>query len=245
MITENLIKKIECGKAEYKTYCTGGSGAAFLEVPKNHHIVITDFIYNHFIDTSLANLRTVDDLRTIFSRALHNVTFKSGQTRFIYAFRTNCRVYSFTDNLLAVTWAVMPMNDAETVNCYQLHQSDVNIAIFGNRAADGWGIINDFNDFKSNSEAAPAGYGNNVSGGFTTIQSIDFENGFGGAAQYLPLATKSVVAPNSSYRNEFRGNVNVGTKLNTINQTFLQQTGYTFPIINIGYVLIKEPYNGQ
>lgn len=238
MLTENLIKKIEDGSAELKTYCIGGSGVGFIQVPKNHHVVITGFTYSHFIDTDLRVLNDNALFDILAANTLHNLQFQSGDQRFIYGFRTNFQYQKIVSSIpLDNNYMFQILNDAEHIDTYQRHQSDINISIFKFHPVLKWVLIVDVNSPLSNSENLPSGYGNATTGGQPQVQGIEF---VAGGAQYIPLADVSLVPPGATYRKEFRDDVDVDTKLFPVNQSFTSSAIYTFPLVNIDYVMIKN-----
>lgn len=238
MLTENLIKKIEDGSAELRTYVVGGSGVGFIQVPKNHHVVITGFSYSHFIDTKLRVLNDNALIEELAANALHTLQFQSGDQRFLYGFRTNFQYQKIVSSIpLDNNYMFQVMNDAERIDTYQRHQTDINISIFKFHDVSKWTLTIDVNSSQSNSENLPSGYGNPISGGQPQVQGIVFAPG---TAQYIPLADVSLVPPGAAYRKEFRDNVDATTKLEDLNQVIAGSKIYTFPLVNIDYVMIKN-----
>ena len=238
MLTENLIARIENGSAELKSYCIGGAGVGFIQVPKNHYVVITGFSFSHFIDTDLRVLNDNALFDELAANALHSLQFQSGKTRFIYSFRTNFQYQKIISSIpLDNNYMFQVLNDAEHIDTYQKHQSDINISIFKFHDVAKWVLTNDLNSNQSNSENLPSGYGNPTSGGQPSVQAIEFTPG---GAQYIPLADVSLVPPNANYRKEFRDNVDATTRTLPVNQVIPASKIYTFPVINIDYVIIKN-----
>lgn len=243
MLTDNLIKLIHEGKAEFKNYALGGSGVGFLQVPKNHYIVITNFVYNHFIDTALSHINTIDDAISLSNNALHTVIFKSGQnSRYMWNFRTNIFMFPFIENTIPATAGVnffSPSNDAENIDCYQVHTENLSISILKFNPLAGWAINMGLNSDKSNSDKSPTGYGNVTQGGFNAVQEIIFS---AGGAQYVPLSDASTVAPTPTYKNQMRDDVSATTALNKPSRDLPISGIYSFPVVNISYVLVKIPF---
>ena len=243
MLTDNLIKLIHEGKAEYKTYTLGVSGTGFIQVPKNHYIVITDFIYNHFVDTDAENINTMALANGLSYNALHTVVFSSSpKSQYMWDFRTNIQIFPFFDietqaqdfNFFSV------LNDAENINCYQVHNDNINISIFRFNTLKEWSITMGLNSDKSNSSVLPMGYGNPTQGGIDTVQEVRLSPG---GAQYLPLSDIGSIAPDSAlYKNQFRDDISETTALNPPAQSLEVSGIYTFPVINISYVLVKIPF---
>ena len=234
MLTEDLIKKIEHGQAELHTYLVGGSGIGFIQVPRNHYIVITGFSFSHFIDTDLKQITSQADMETILQAALHTVQFVSKNKRYIYNFRTNINFtpISGTGHLFFT-----PINDAEHLDTYQKHEENINISIFKFNDIAGWQTTSSANSNESNSEAKPAGYGNALQGGESAAQEIIFVPG---GAQYVPVAELSNIALGPDFRKEFRDNVDKNTRLFPPNVDIDVSKIYTFPVINIDYVIVKQ-----
>jgi len=231
MIPANLIALIEAGQAEFKTHTTGGGGLSFIKVPENKHVVITGFSYSHFADDTQKSAVFID----LVNRCIHNVQFFSGRTRFLYTFRTN---FSIQTTLPGTTGARdnygVPLNGAEYVECYQVHAKDIAISVFGFEDLINWSIAGNLPGVLSNNESLPASYGNTVSGGEPVTNTIQFSP----HAVFQPQSTNSPTPPPAGYRDQFRDDVNATTKLNTLNG----YNPYSFPILNISYVLINSPF---
>ena len=135
-IPQSIIDKIDKGIATYNTVALGGSGAYSIPVPENKYIIIFGFTFNHFTQKSEPHAEEV----TKFESIIHHLQFQSKTQRFLYNFRTLLH----TDTITEVGTTYLPLNGAETLSCYQIHQSDVNISIWNMLPPSYWAFIYNF-----------------------------------------------------------------------------------------------------
>jgi len=226
MITDNLIRLIESGQAQYKVHTIGIGGSSAILVPKNNYIVIIDFSFSHFIDRPLI---APEDLAQLMDNSVHFVEFRSKGNAFSYCMRTNF--------LPVLNKYVMPVNNAEQYNTYQLHKTDCHIDIWRMEPRNSWtytyGILPD----KTNEDSKPTGYGTIAVSNANTL--LDFR--FAGFIVYYPFGALQSQNGDTFY-NTFRCPITSFNALIPIDSAFTG-VNYTYPIVNIGYVLVNHPFD--
>jgi hypothetical protein len=249
MITQNLIDLIHSGKAKYQTWTAGYTGSFRIPVPKNNYIVITDFTFFNFMDQEPdpepgpepRPKTAFDPLKS----CIHNVLFKSYGNEFLYVHRSNF-IGITTD--LSLTQLYVPLQNTDKYDTYQVHKSDVRI--------DCWRIpptsenkyaFNLLND-KTTETDGPQGYGTvSTPNANSVIKAVALEDAYDSSDVYTPYGENqgSAFTP-FGYSEKLRSHINGHTALQPPYQD-LENLGndgmFTFPLFNIGYVLVNEAFD--
>lgn len=234
MISSNLSTLIHEGKAKYNTFCIGTTGSSRLPVPDNCYVVITDFHYSHFVDRDA--LDETFDIQKALKNVVHHLRFKSQSESYIYNIRSafNMQSYEGIDFL-------MPVGAPEIRHdTYQVHTTDVHIDIWRLQDLANWILSIGKLANKTAEPAGPQGYGTvNSAPNQNVVKQTDISGS--GIAEYVPYGEKQDVTLNPGWREQFFSDIN--------NQTLLYPPAiddadgnYTYPLITIGYVLVKQPF---
>jgi len=130
---------------------------------------------------------------------------------------------------------------------YYVHTEDCQINILNVPPVDEWSTQYSNLPAKSQEFPAPSGYGQGAVG-FPAVREVIFDSA-GNTQQYLPLTQKRDDLPliPGQYREQFKVDVNNLNKLNDPTQAGKPDTfawnDRPYPILNIGYVLVKMNYN--
>lgn len=223
MITPKLEELIHCGKAAYKTFVLGLSGNNVIPVTKGKYIVITDILYYPFTD--MPEALDQSNYFDILKKSNKQIEFTSSKSKNHYVIRDS-----------------LPNAALNTkIDTYLVHISDVtvNICVIPSLTDAAMTLVYGVAPITEDNKAAPVGYGGLadvlVSANLVTPNE-----------QYQPANnTNSGVAVGADYREQLKVNITNATKLinlnNPIYDGFLKDR--TFPIINIGYVLVNEMPN--
>jgi len=227
VIPQNLIDKISKGRAEFKTFPCGVGGNIILQCPKKSYIVILGFSYSHFVDLKSTNPNE------LIANCIHNVQFKSvNKNRYNYTFRTN---------LIAFGTGFQITNPVEYRNAYQTHDSDVHIDIWRMNSANNWvNIVNAVSNARTNNENTPLSYGTPAD--VNAVPSVRQMVLDPPSAEYHPQGDLAGIPTNNGYRSQFINDININTGLNPPNPA-LPLVNWTFPILNVDYVLVNEQTN--
>lgn len=237
MITQNLIELIHSGKGKYSNWCTGITGSQRIPVPRNNYIVITDFTFFNFMDRNV--LGDLHDFKEPFRRCIHNLKFKSYGQEFVYIHRSNFLIIA--NETSQQTQIFMPLSNYDKYDTYQVHKTDCHIDIFS------------LNDSKSNTsnftrlqdttteQPGPQGYGTFPGGTPATNVVVETILGGPGGPQFLPYGDLANIAQLPGWRENLRADIDATTGIQppALNEI---ETAFTFPLLNIGYVLINEPF---
>jgi len=236
MLTENLIRLIESGQAQFKNATIGGTGAGRIPVPKNNYIVITDFHWHHFSDRNL--LSEQGKREQTLRNSMHALSFRSYGLDYYYAIRSSLVSNAFTDG----QFVQIPIQTDSTYNCYQVHKTDCHITIW--KIESEWlGSYTKLND-TTTEERSPVGYGTTgFPPSFNVQTQIDF--GAGGLdGSYVPFGEQQYpdgLLP-ANWRNQFRPDVTTNTILPPTDSTY-PDVNFTYPLMNVSYVLINHPFD--
>lgn len=217
MITPLLEKLILEGKAEYQNYNTGLSQLSVIQVPKNCHVVITSIHFyapNITVNVDTGNL------------AFYALVFQSENARYDFVFRKN-----ITEAIIegvGITGDWLNIGNGEKLECYQVHSSDIKIRCIG--SPDSPWVSQDYSAAAqiSKEPGAPQGFlGLNilksaevVTGSFIEPQTLEY-NGIAILGGYAKQLTPGIVVAEN---------------------VFPAPTGdLDYPLMNVGYVLIKYP----
>ena len=229
-IPQSIIEKIDKGDATYNCCALGGSGAYSIPVPENKYIIIFGFTFNHFIQKRNGLLEDSDKLLHV----IHHVQFQSKTQRFLYNFRTLLQqiVVLVGDTKQS---NLLPSNGAETIECYQKHQSDVNISVWNMTPAYRWS--REYRqppvDVMSTLEHAPLGYR-----GVEMVYKIHPDPLVDPLWQTNPLNNKN--NPEDGARFSFVSPINENNILPNVDIDSVDAL-YQIPLINVYYAIVNKP----
>ena len=234
MISNNLASLIHDGVAKYNTWTVAGTGSCRLPVPSDCYVVITDFHISHFVDRDL--LDPAFDFQKALANCAHHLRFKSASDSYMYNLRSPFKM-EFFDGI-----DYLVPNDSETsYDTYQVHTTDVHIDIW--RLADfkTWLLSVAKLANKTAEPAGPMGYGTvNNTPSWNVVRQIDLSGA--GNAEYIPYGQKQDIALNPGWREQFFSDID-NTTLLFPPDTVAPDGIITFPIVNIGFVLVKQPFD--
>jgi len=239
MITQNLIDLISKGKAQYKTWCTGATASSRIPVPKNNYIVITDFHYSHFCDRDPLVTNPKFFIAMMYANCVHGLLFRSFGNDFFYTVRSGFNIYN-----AGVDENYILQSQPDThFNTYQVHKTDCHIDIWRFPDYSNWGLSTSKLDDKTSEYAGPTGYGTqNNTPNQNVVREIFFDAPTG--QQYVPYGENQGLPLNTDWREQFRPDISNLSALfpPDINNI---DAHYTYPIINIGYVLVNHPFETE
>lgn len=232
MITENLAQKIENGEAKYKTFAIGATGSSMIACPKDSYVVITDFTFFHFIDRSALQQLNIE---SILKNCQHTIRFASQTEQYVYNVRT-----AFTPVVYDGVEMMMPVSPEYNKDTYQVHTTDVRIDIWRFSDFANW-VLNAGKLLDVTAETrGPAGYGTVTNTpNQNVLRRIEF---FINAQNYLPNGVKQGMPLINSWREQFFDDINNQSALEIPN-TDDKDFHFTYPLLNVGYVLVKSPHN--
>jgi hypothetical protein len=234
MITPNLVELIEKGDAQYKTWTTGATGSARIPVPKNNYIVITDFHYSHFVDRTPDFENPEFDMAAVLKNVVHHLSFVSYGQNYLYTIRSSFR-QQFWEGLNFIT----PSESDTKYDTYQVHRNDVHIDIWRLIDFENWIMTVSKLSDKTAEPANPAGYGTlNNTPNQNVLREIFF-NGLLGD-QFVPYGENQGIVLTQAWREQF---FNAITNVSALNRPATESIdcNYSYPILNIGYVLVNKP----
>lgn len=234
MISHNLSDLIHQGVAKYYTFCVGATGSCRLPVPDDSYLVITDFHYHHFVDRVL--LSPGVDIQEALRDCTHHIRFRSQSESYLYNVRTSFKI-DFFDGFDFL----MPRVPEVSYDTYQVHTTDVHIDIWRLIDFKAWILNVGKLDNKTVEPAGPLGYGTvNLAPNQNVLRQVDMD-GFG-TSNYIPYGTNQNLPLTLGWRDQMFSDIS--------NRTFLfppdiinVDGNYTYPLVNIGYVLVKQPFN--
>lgn len=232
MLPANLIKLIEEGQAQLKTWTTGATGSQRIPVPRDSYVVIVGWTYHHFVDQSTG---VPFDMLEVLKNVVHNVKFASDANHtFMYCVRS-----AFTPQLWNGNEFIVPVIPDTHYETYQIHKTDVHIDIWRLPDYSKWATTYNKLAATTSEPAGPIGYGSTQN---PPSQNVIKQIFFGGGTlqQYLPYGDLNNITPIvGEFREQFFANIDANSLLLP---PALDQTGgnYTYPIINIDYVLIDK-----
>lgn len=143
-------------------------------------------------------------------------------------------------NIIDGKSVILPTIPESHYTTYQVHKQDVHIDIWRIPPAPDWDVQSSILRDSTEEFANPVGYGTvNNSPKQNTVVEIDF-GGFG-IQQYLPYGIKQGVAIAQDFRDQFRADINNLSALFPPANKDLD-ANFTYPILNIGYVIVNEPF---
>lgn len=237
MITQNLVELIEKGIGQYKSWSTGATGSSRIPVPKNNYIVITDFHYFHFADRD----PLVDEsefTKQMYQNCVHGLLFRSFGNDFYYSMRS-----TFLQQIIDGKRTVMPLQPESKYDTYQVHKTDCHIDIWRFPDFNKWALTVSKLSDKTSEYAGPTGYGTlNNTPNQNVLRELYFD-GFG-AQQYVPYGENQGVPLLTDWREQFRPDIFNGSALFPPDLKNID-CNFTYPIVNIGYVLVNRPFEAQ
>ena len=238
MITQNLIDLIHSGKGKYANWCTGITGSQRIPVPRNNYIVITDFTFYNFMDRSA--LLADHNLQEPFRRCIHNLKFKSYGNEFLYIHRSNFIIQA-NPVVSNQSYIFMPLTNYDKYDTYQVHKTDCHIDIFSlNNTQLNVSTFTRLND-KTTEDPGTQGYGTFPGGTPATNTVVETLLGGPGGPQFLPYGDLSGIPQLPGWRENLRADIDATTGIQPPRKSEIEAP-FTFPLLNIGYVLINEPF---
>lgn len=233
MLSNNLSDLIHQGVAKYYTFCVGTTGSCRLPVPDDSFIVITDFTFHHFVDR---NQLLPFDIQNALKNCVHHLRFKSQSDNYLYNIRSAFRM-EFFDGIDFL----MPLGESSvSYDTYQVHTTDVHIDIWRLTDFTAWMVEISKLANKTVEPAGPTGYGTvNNAPNQNVVRRVN-PGGFG-LQDYIPYGINQDLPLNAGWREQFFSDID--------NQTLLfppavtsDDGNFTYPLLNIGYVLVKQPF---
>lgn len=226
MLTENLIRDIDKGIAQYKTFVWGVAGAARLPVPRNSRIVITDLLINPFVDTNIdGGYSAGKDAGRTFS---YQLASSMGRASFVIRHQ----VLPFLAGATTFSFMGAPVR----IDTYLVHNEEVRLNIFKIEPTTVW--VNSFIplDDISKEPSPPVGYGTVGAAGLNVSKLIVM----GATTQYIPAGIKN--SPSLTASGQYVEQFGVESKAGSIlsDPTTLGTGNNTYPIVNISYVLYEN-----
>ena len=238
MITQNLIDLIHSGKGKYSNWATGITGSQRIPVPRNNYIVITDFTFYNFMDRGA--LAPDHNLQEPFKRCIHNLKFKSYGNEFIYIHRSNFIIQNnpAVSNQKSI---FMPLTNFDKYDTYQVHKTDCHIDIWS--LNDTQSNVSTFQRLQDTTteDPGPQGYGTFPGGTPATNVVVQTILGAPGGPQFLPYGNLSGITQLPGWRENLRADIDATTGIQPPKLSEIEAP-FTFPLLNIGYVLVNEPF---
>lgn len=217
MLTTGLESWIQKGKAEFKTFCFGGSGVGTIPIPKNKFIIITDFDYFYFSDFV--------DFPDTLSRTVFQVQFRSQKSTNHFIIRNDVIPIGNPPDIALLAIGYFKKDT------YMVHEGNVQLDIVNVPDTETWVTTYSTLPSVSNEAPQPVGYGV-LAAGQPATRRIDFS----ATENYLPLTKlRDDIPAGNFYREQFKVDVNAANKLNPVNAD-PTIGNYSYPIMNISYV---------
>lgn len=255
MITQNLIELIHSGKAKYQTWTAGYTGSFRIPVPKNNYIVITDFTIFNFMDNDVVIIpdpspdpQPISTFLSPQKNCIHNILFKSYGNEFLYVHRSNFIGIQNPDQLSGkIREIYMPLTNTDKYDTYQVHKSDVHIDTWRIPSiAENNFVFNTLND-KTTETDGPQGYGTtSTPNSNKVVKGVQLEQVFDPTDRIVFYGENQGVSI-PGYSEKLRSHINTNTALYPpfgYNDEKPNDDGmFTFPLFNIGYVLVNEAFD--
>jgi len=223
MITPGLEKLILSGKANYNTFCVGGSEKTILNVAKDRFIVITDITIHHSLNNYEIQINDGDFDKFMEQKMLTQLGIFSDRIFNHFVIRNE---FNFVRNDTNNRFHVLPAGSTK-FDTYIVHNSDVafnwitscqNLPIVGTTPAQSVG------------RPVPFDYG--AEGQRT--QNITLQNDLSILTPWIINQGGTATQTNDTAANQLQFPVDAVTTPINMGETF------AYPIANIGYVEIYE-----
>ena len=225
-----LERMIHEGIGQYVTFTVGAAGFSLMKVPDGYTAIVTNFTSYHFSDAS--TLGRVRETR------VYQLTFQSGKSSNRFVIRGDIEGTGLQDDEYNVT--------GETkYDTYLVHTSDIQVLVTNVPRPLFWTVETGFPPPGTPTTNPPLGYGSGTTKGLTTQLAIGADPG----TFMVPLTT-TFTTPAAFTQGDFTYN-NMGFNISSINTfKFLGQTNPaidagSYPIVNIGMVLLNERFSNK
>ena len=241
MIPQNLIELIESGQAQFRNWCTGGTGSSRIPVPKNNYIVIVGFTWHHFADVDPLATQDAAIIASTNENKIHQLAFRSFGQEYFYGIRSS--IYPINPNQQNDWGHFAPFQNDTQYNCYQVHKTDVHVDIWRYTSYKNWltafGLLND----KTQENPAPIGYGSAPTGtpALNCVREIQWGAGL---SSFFPYGENQGLPLTGGWTEMFRVGVYNVTALFPPDLR-RPDAHYTYPLLNIAYVLVNHPFDKQ
>lgn len=182
----------------------------------------------------------------LLDRSVHQLEFKSMKSRNHYIIRDDVSIGITGDNSQGIAPSVNVTGKFHR-DIYLVHTDNVQINILNVPPVSAWATNYSQLPAKSQEFNAPSGYGQGAVG-FPAVRETVFDSA-GNTQQYINLTQfrDDIAVIAGQNRNEFKVDVNLLNILGDPTQAGKIETfvfnGPNYPILNIGYVLVKMNYN--
>lgn len=225
MITAHLEKLIFEGRAYPRFFNVGAGG--FLTIPINpqEYCIITDVYTYGFAD------RRENEPFDIFKRLVHTITFDSKESRDNITFRSDLRVGGAPG--LSPTPGGFFHFDT-----YLIHSDLIKVSINTMPPPELWNITPGTPPPEAQEKAPPLGYET-----LNSLRSVYLE-GAANQSGYKPLGRRDTTLINDE-REDFFSNMSPVTAIRPADFSNIENQCYTYPIVNIMAVIIRENIGSQ
>lgn len=233
MITPNLTKLIESGIAQYRTWAGGATGSFRIPVPDANYAVITDFTFYHFADRNPIEGATLDAVEAL-KNCVHHLNFYSyGTPGYIYNIRSSFEI-QFWDG----REYLMPRVPSDRYDTYQVHKTDIHVDLWRLIDFQNWLMSVSKLDDKTSEPPGPMGYG---TAGNPPSQNVLRQLLFNDPdQQFLPYGENQGITQQQDWREQFYSDIGNQTLLHPPDTANID-CNFTYPLLNIGYVLVNAP----
>jgi len=252
MITPILEKLILSGEAIVKVHNHGVSGVGTITVPDGKTIIITQIIWNPFIDVK----DTATKNYSIFNESgsfLHTLKMRNKQDRHAYTFRDTLKSTPYiTDTLTGKTSNIFHAERPTVIDTFLKFNGEVQIDVSRGRDYSRWNVTHGLLPSVSNEPTAREGYGTVDSPVFlrgTPVTLVDFLYLTASPApprEVVPLGFKrsGIAPPYGLITKEFEvGEYIENPPQHNIGEGQPKDTDiFNFPIITFTYVEINTRY---
>lgn len=235
-ITTLLEELVLSGRANWRTYCTGGSGVASIPMSGNSkYMVVTGFIWNPFNDSDVVGQ---NEIFRLINKNIHTLMLDNGKKKFFWDFRDS--FFKNTTPDLAVQDNIPNFAPPTFYPAYVTSKNEIKINIrkFSDPNQTLWN--SDTIPLSTEEDPSPNGYG-----GQAQIRSIDTSNGVSISEMGLFRDPNSLLPNLDRQKNEFVDDLSaLALDSNLLNSPATLGDGrinsFSFPIITFYVVDINE-----
>jgi len=247
MITPHLENLIWQGKARVKTWNIGGAGVSRIPVTKNTFIVITDILWNPFIDERLQDGGfDVKQLMQIFTaRCLHSLLLYTSKSKHMFNLRDQVNLIPSPNFVIDNGVAALNTSRPYNIPTYLIFDENVRVDILKTDNQPSQWVNSDYSAMPDDSDEI------NLEEGYMTASSANvlptlknwhFANAADSAinpnADQTPIP--AVLAGDANY--QYQGKSEPGRALlNPIAFPQANSTGYSTPLVTFQYVEVFQP----